>query len=79
MAQGIGSACEVSRRTDNEAMARIGKDKNAGKTGSRDARLAAALRENLRRRKAQERARGPSPEADSSEKPNPTPHDDRIS
>ena len=36
-------------------------DKNPGKssqTARRDARLAAALRENLRRRKAQERARG---------------------
>ena len=33
------------------------------KTGSREARLAAALRENLRRRKAQDRARAmPEPE-----------------
>lgn len=32
--------------------------KKPAKPNSRDARLAAALRENLRRRKAQERARG---------------------
>jgi len=31
--------------------------KRSGKSGGRDDRLAAALRENLRRRKAQERAR----------------------
>jgi hypothetical protein len=60
-------------------MARICKGKSAKKSGSRDARLAAALRENLRRRKAQERARGPSPGADSSKKLSPTPHNDRIS
>ncbi|MDI1347298.1 MAG: hypothetical protein PSV22_24900 [Pseudolabrys sp.] len=34
------------------------KQKKSGAPNSRDARLAAALRENLRRRKAQERARG---------------------
>jgi hypothetical protein len=35
--------------------------KKSGKTGGRDDRLAAALRENLRRRKAQERARASAP------------------
>ena len=35
-----------------------GKSSKSGQSSSRDARLAAALRENLRRRKAQERARG---------------------
>ena len=40
-------------------MTRMGdNDKKPKKTGSRSARLAAALRENLRRRKAQERGRG---------------------
>ncbi|MCX7295357.1 MAG: hypothetical protein NTU64_00425 [Hyphomicrobiales bacterium] len=34
------------------------KQKKSSAPNSRDARLAAALRENLRRRKAQERARG---------------------
>jgi hypothetical protein len=34
------------------------KSNKSGQGSSRDARLAAALRENLRRRKAQERARG---------------------
>jgi hypothetical protein len=35
--------------------------KKSGKSGGRDDRLAAALRENLRRRKAQERARASAP------------------
>ncbi|MDO8875227.1 MAG: hypothetical protein Q8M24_25715 [Pseudolabrys sp.] len=35
-----------------------GKSSKSGQSSRRDARLAAALRENLRRRKAQERARG---------------------
>lgn len=34
------------------------KSNKSGQSNSRDARLAAALRENLRRRKAQERGRG---------------------
>lgn len=34
------------------------KPNKSGQSSSRDARLAAALRENLRRRKAQERGRG---------------------
>jgi hypothetical protein len=34
------------------------KTEKSAQSGSREARLAAALRENLRRRKAQERARG---------------------
>ena len=42
-------------------MVRAGKDnKNEKQSGRRSERLAAALRENLRRRKAQERGRGPS-------------------
>ncbi len=40
-------------------MTRMGEnDKKPKKTGNRSARLGAALRENLRRRKAQERRRG---------------------
>jgi hypothetical protein len=43
-------------------MARADEDhRKAGKSGGRDERLAAALRENLRRRKAQERSRAPEP------------------
>ena len=38
-------------------MAETKKPAKQAKTGSREARLAAALRENLRRRKAQEKAR----------------------
>jgi hypothetical protein len=55
-------------------MTRADEDRRkAGKSGSRDQRLAAALRENLRRRKAQERARGaPEPPA----KRAPAPRDD---
>jgi hypothetical protein len=45
-----------------KAMKRIGdNDKKPRKSGARAARLAAALRENLRRRKAQERGRGAEP------------------
>ncbi|MDO9412652.1 MAG: hypothetical protein Q7T81_08780 [Pseudolabrys sp.] len=39
------------------------KQKKTSKPNSREARLAAALRENLRRRKAQERGRGAQEEA----------------
>jgi hypothetical protein len=42
-------------------MAKTEKPAKQAKTGSREARLAAALRENLRRRKAQEKARAASP------------------
>jgi hypothetical protein len=38
-------------------MSETKKPAKQGKSGAREARLAAALRENLRRRKAQERAR----------------------
>jgi hypothetical protein len=38
------------------------KPNKSGKSGGRDARLAAALRENLRRRKEQERGRDASPQ-----------------
>jgi uncharacterized membrane protein YccC len=54
LAQGKASTCEAAWQADNAAMTRASEDdRKAKKTG----RLAAALRENLRRRKAQERAR----------------------
>jgi hypothetical protein len=57
-------------------MARAGEDNRAPKkSGGRDKRLKAALRENLRRRKAQERRRR-APE--SRPKPDPTPQDDKA-
>jgi hypothetical protein len=55
-------------------MTRMGEDhKKPAKSGGRSQRLAAALRENLRRRKAQERGRAPSP----GPRPTPAPHDDK--
>jgi hypothetical protein len=59
---------------DNGGMAGNGGDsKKPAKSGGRSQRLAAALRENLRRRKAQERARAPSPGS----RPAPVPHGDK--
>jgi hypothetical protein len=43
----------------------IGGSGKSGKSGGRDKRLAAALRENLRRRKTQARGRGAQPESGS--------------
>jgi hypothetical protein len=66
-------ACEAARPADNAAMTRAGDDEKTKPSGSRAERLAVALRENLRRRKAQERerrareapeARGPAPRDD---------------
>ena len=53
-------------------MARTGERNDAKTAGNRKERLAAALRENLRRRKAQERAREASPNSNkgSSNPPN---------
>jgi hypothetical protein len=45
--------------------------KPAGKRATRAERLAAALRENLKRRKAQARARAPDAAAAEKKKPNP--------
>jgi hypothetical protein len=50
------------KRVDNGRMKRPPDAKKAGKSG-RDQRLAAALRENLRRRKAQARGRDAGPGA----------------
>jgi hypothetical protein len=43
----------------------IGRSGKSGKSGGRDKRLAAALRENLRRRKTQARGRDAKPESGS--------------
>jgi len=51
-----------------------GNERKTGKPGGRDSRLAQALRENLRRRKAQ--ARGRAVEADSTPKQAPARDDD---
>ena len=59
-------------------MTRVGEnDKKAKKSGGRSQRLAAALRENLRRRKAQDRGRGAEPVPGARTKPAPEPHDDK--
>jgi hypothetical protein len=50
--------------------------KKSGKSGARDDRLAAALRENLRRRKAQERARASAPVPAAPEKPDQATEED---
>jgi hypothetical protein len=66
----------VSRR-DNDPLTHMGENgKKSGKSGSRDERLAAALRENLRRRKAQERARAEAPASAKKEKPAPARDDE---
>ena len=52
------------------------KPAKTGKTGSREARLAAALRENLRRRKAQERGRGTRLEPEHGQSPLESPQGD---
>jgi len=61
-----------------EAMNRTDKGKEAGKSGSRSERLAGALRENLRRRKAQERARGEAQATGTAEKPGQTRRNDPM-
>jgi len=56
-------------------MTRNNKTGEAKKNGNRSERLALALRENLRRRKAQERGRGAPPPADSPKKRSSDPCD----
>lgn len=51
--------------------------KNTSKTDGRSARLAAALRANLRRRKAQERGRGEESVPGERTAPIPAPEDDK--
>jgi hypothetical protein len=52
-------------------------ERKAKKPGGRGQRLAAALRENLRRRKAQERQRGAEPGPGARSEPAPAPRDDK--
>ena len=59
-------------------MGRVGDNNDAKKAGNREGRLAAALRENLRRRKAQERGRGAPPANESPKKPGSASHEDPI-
>jgi len=59
----------VGRRTDNIAMTRSPKESNPRKPAERSHRLAMELRENLRRRKAQERGRATPGESKTSRKP----------
>jgi len=61
-----------------EFMDRTRKGNETRKNGSRNERLAGALRENLRRRKAQERGRGDSQPAGTAEKPVQTRRDDPV-
>ena len=57
-AQGKAWSCAAAKPADSYAMERKpADDKQAKKPSGRDARRAAALRENLRRRKAQQRQR----------------------
>jgi hypothetical protein len=65
-AQGKASTCEAAGPADNDAMTRTSEDDRKRK---KTARLAAALRENLRRRKVQERERGASSPSEPSAKP----------
>lgn len=58
-------------------MGRVGDNNDAKKAGNREGRLAAALRENLRRRKAQERGRS-APATESPKKPGSAPREDPI-
>ena len=59
-------------------MSRMSKDSETKKSGNRSERLAEALRENLRRRKAQERARGESQATGTAQKPGSARRDDPV-
>ena len=61
-----------------EVMNRTHKVSETRKNSNRKERLAGALRENLRRRKAQERARGESQTTGTGEKPVQTRRDDPV-
>jgi hypothetical protein len=59
------SACTAPRRADNAAMTQAGGNDKKAKESKKTGRLAMALRENLRRRKAQLRQRSaPKPTKD---------------
>jgi hypothetical protein len=69
LAQGKASSCEVAWQADNDGVTRLSEEDRKAKKASR---LAAALRENLRRRKAQERQRGAPSSPSHSPKPTKT-------
>ena len=67
------------QRGDKCRAMKSGKDQQKPeKPVGRDQRLAAALRENLRRRKAQERGRDATGPAGSPSEPDPSPDDEKI-
>ena len=78
MTQDEGWLARGAARQIIEAMSRMNKDSETKKNGNRSARLAGALRENLRRRKAQERARGESQATGTAQKPEPARRDDPV-
>jgi hypothetical protein len=68
------TACTAKWRTDNTGMTKSGETtrktgKKGAKGNARSDRLAAALRENLRRRKAQVRQRGQMAAPDADDEP----------
>jgi hypothetical protein len=62
----LGELVKSQAQRLNSVMAETEKPAKQAKTGSREKRLAAALRENLRRRKAQEKARAAAGPGDGS-------------
>jgi len=74
--QDNGQPCTGRGRQIIEIMNRTHKGDETRKNSNRNERLAGALRENLRRRKAQERAREESQTAGTVEKPAQTRCDD---
>jgi hypothetical protein len=81
VAQGKAQLAWRQDRPINNAMTRAGgNDRKSGKSGGggRGERLAAALRENLRRRKAQERGRGAQNTPEPRAKPGLAPRDDQT-
>jgi len=65
----MAQLAECADRRIIRQMGRVGDDNDIKKSGNREGRLAKALRENLRRRKAQERGRSAPPTTESPKKP----------
>ena len=78
MTQDEGWLARGAARRIIEAMSRMNKDSETKKSGNRSERLAGALRENLRRRKAQERARGELQATGTAQKPEPARRNDPV-
>ena len=69
----------IGRPADNVSMAQTGKENDKpGSSSGRSQRLAKELRENLRRRKAQERGRTTHDTASEPVKPGPPSRNDRV-